>query len=77
MGLKEEKELISFFVLDTQYSIIPTFHQSIGPLFQRVSQLGCSTWSKASEIPYAQQVTEILPLKIVSGAKGALFMEDG
>jgi hypothetical protein len=34
MGLEEEKELISFFVFDTQYSIIPTFHQYIGPLFQ-------------------------------------------
>jgi hypothetical protein len=42
MGLEEEKELISFFVFDTQYSIIPTFHQSIGRLFQY------SSWSETS-----------------------------
>jgi hypothetical protein len=33
MGL-EKKELLSLFVFDTQYSISPTFHQSIGSLFQ-------------------------------------------
>jgi hypothetical protein len=37
MGLQGEKELTSFFVFDTQYSIIPTFHQSIGPLFPHPS----------------------------------------
>jgi len=47
MGLEEEKELVIFFVFDTQYSITPTFHQSIGPLFQLVFQLECSSWGKA------------------------------
>jgi hypothetical protein len=42
MGLKEEKEFIRFFVWDPQNSIIPTFHQSIGPLFQLGVHLGQS-----------------------------------
>jgi len=53
--------------------LYPSFQYSTIP----ISQLGCSTWSKASQIPYAQQVTEILPLRIVSGTRVALFMEDG
>jgi hypothetical protein len=32
MGLKEEKESISFSVLDTQYSIIPPAHYSSLPV---------------------------------------------
>ena len=40
MDLKGERELMSFFVFDTQYCIIPTFHQSIGLLFPLVFQLG-------------------------------------
>jgi len=50
MGLEQEKESINFSLFDTQYSIIPTFHESIGP----ISQLGCSSWGKAPEFKYYQ-----------------------
>jgi hypothetical protein len=43
-ALLNQKEC--FFLFDTQYSIIPTFHQSIGSLFQEVFQLGCSGQGK-------------------------------
>ena len=36
LSAPEAKVLL--FVFGAQYSIIPTFHQSIGPLFQLVSQ---------------------------------------
>jgi hypothetical protein len=54
-----EEELVSYFVFDIQYSITPTFHQSIGPLFQLVFHLG-----KPPEFLCDKQVTKVLPIKI-------------
>ena len=54
MGIKIRNNRFFVFLLTPsfQYSIIP------------ISQLGYSSWGKASKFLYNQQVTKILPVKV-------------